>query len=102
MMELDGTDVKMVSPYFVCAVAKRQQTHQLFKSKAQILTQIRALQVNRYSNLGLLLIFSNMESRTGALTDGSSWTFWHNHQGEWYMISLNSITNEEAKKVLCK
>ena len=49
-----------------------------------------------------LLIGSGNDSRTGSLSDGLKWSFWHNHNGQWYFLFLNSKTKEEASLVLCK
>ena len=48
MDELDGADVKVADPYFVCVEAKRQQVLDTDASKAQLLAQVRALQILRF------------------------------------------------------
>jgi len=48
MFKLDGADVKATDLYFICVEAKRQQTVDEQSSKAQLLAQIRALQIQRF------------------------------------------------------
>ena len=49
MHVLDGANVKVATPYFICLAAKRQQTLDVDASKAQLLAQIRALQIQRFN-----------------------------------------------------
>ena len=50
MNVLDGANVKVATPYFICLEAKRQQTLDVDSSKAQLLAQIRALQIQRFNS----------------------------------------------------
>ena len=50
MNVLDGANVKVATPYFICVEAKRQQTLDVDSSKAQLLAQIRALQIQRFNS----------------------------------------------------
>ena len=51
MNVLDGTDVIVATPYFICAQAERQQTPDAESSKpAQLLAQIRAVQIQRFTS----------------------------------------------------
>jgi hypothetical protein len=85
----------------MCRSKKATDIQIIQKAKAQILAQ-KLYKFKSASISDSLLIVSNMGSRTGALTDVSLWTFWHDHEDEWYVMRLNSKTNKEAKKVLCK
>lgn len=49
MNEMDGADVKPSKPFFICVEAKRWQAFGIDVSKAQLLAQIRALQISRLS-----------------------------------------------------
>jgi hypothetical protein len=51
MNELDGAIVQVATPYFICVEAKRQQTLDADSSMAQLLAQVRALQILRFSSL---------------------------------------------------
>ena len=49
MNELDGANVKVSTSYLICAEAKRQQILDVDSSKAQLLAQVRALQILRFN-----------------------------------------------------
>jgi hypothetical protein len=44
----DAADVKPIDPFFICIEAKKFQTAATPPSKAQLLAQIRALQIQRF------------------------------------------------------
>jgi len=48
MLRFDGWDVKATDPYFICVEAKRQRLVEEQSSRAQLLAQIRALQIQRF------------------------------------------------------
>jgi hypothetical protein len=48
MDELDGADVMVATPYFICVEAKRR-TLNTDSSKAQLLAQLRALQILKFN-----------------------------------------------------
>jgi len=88
MEELDGTDVQAADPLFIVVEAKRQQTFDSDRAKAQLLAQLRALSIR------------NKDSRTGALSDGTKWSFWHTHNHEWYIQQYTVKTKSEMHKLL--
>ena len=48
MDDWDAADVKTSEPFFICVEAKRQLSYGVAGSKAQLLAQIRALQIKRF------------------------------------------------------
>jgi hypothetical protein len=100
MFRFDGSDVKATDPYFICVERKRQVTEDL-SSKAQLLAQIRALQIQRFPIFSqLALINRDNQSRTGALTDGLTWSFWHSYHDGWYFEQFSSGSLDEALHLL--
>ena len=47
MNEMDGADVKPSKPFFICVEAKRWQAFGIDASRAQLLAQIRSLQISK-------------------------------------------------------
>jgi hypothetical protein len=99
----DGGGVKLEKPYFVCVEAKRRQTLMDNSPKAQILAQIRALQINGFSPSQSSTNERDESSCCGALTDGYKWSFWHNHNNGWYFLALQTGNEKDAiaTDVLC-
>ena len=52
----DAADVKPVDPFFTCIEAKKFQTAATPTSKAQLLAQIRALQIQRFAIFRFILL----------------------------------------------
>lgn len=61
MLRFDGSDIKATDPYFICVEAQRQHLVEEQSSRAQLLAQIRALQIQRFS-LFLQTISDHQES----------------------------------------
>lgn len=101
MFRMDGAQIHPTDPYFICVEAKRQQKAEESSSKAQLLAQIRALQIQRFPYFASrALIHRDNKPRTGALTDGLKWSFWHNYNDGWYIYQFNSGSMDEALLVL--
>lgn len=45
MNTLDGTDARPAEPYFIVVEAKREQSYDSDRSKAQLLAQLKALSI---------------------------------------------------------
>lgn len=58
----DAADVKPIDPFFTCIEAKRLQTVATPSSKAQLLVQIRALQIQRFVSFLILFYFLMLET----------------------------------------
>lgn len=100
MDENDGSMVMVAKPLFVCVEAKRQDTHPRSSSKAQLLAQIKALQAQRSITSETCLMSNDMVSRTGAISDGLRWGFWHIHNDGWYFYQQDTRDRYAAEKTL--
>ena len=102
MIDKDGADVKPSKPFFICVEAKRWQAFGIDASTAQLLAQIRALQISRLviSFTSAVLINSNDKGRTGALSDGLHWAIWHNYDRQWYIADFTAHSMEDSFTLL--
>jgi hypothetical protein len=99
----DGADVKPIDPYFTCIEAKKFQTVATPSSKAQLLAQIRALQIQRFVSFLIsfyLLMTRSEPTRVGALSDGLTWSIWQWFNNGWYYMTYTSRSDEDALLVL--
>lgn len=99
MIKDDAMMVFVEKPYMVVVEAKRTEVLDKLDSKAQLLAQIRSLQIQwlLHSDIDNWLTFSDDEGRTGAITDGHKWSIFHVHKGNWYMINL--LAEDEASSI---
>jgi len=100
MDKQDGSMVMVAKPLFVCVEAKRQDTYPRGSSKAQLLAQIKALQAQRSITSETCLMSSDTVSRTGAISDGLHWGFWHIHNDGWYSYEQDTRDRDAAEKTL--
>jgi hypothetical protein len=100
MNEQDGSMVMVAQPLFICVEEKRQETYPKSSSKVQLLAQIRALQTQRSNPSETCLMSSDIVNRTGAISDGLRWGFWH-HNGGWYSSEQDTRDRHAAEKLLC-
>ena len=96
----DGSMVMLEQPLYVCVEAKRQDTDSRCSSKAQLLAQIKALQAQRSRTSETCLMSSDAVSRTGAISDGLHWGFWHIFKDGWYSYEQDTRDRYTAEKVL--
>jgi len=100
MNSQDGSMVMVAKPLFVCVEAKRQDSYPQGSSKAQLLAQIRALQVQKLNHSETFLMYSDIVNRTGALSDGLQWSLWHLHNDGWYSYEQGTRDRCDAEKIL--